>query len=124
VTTKLVLRVLGLSGELLGWTEVTALAKGDGALWAMSAVLVPVELAGTPTVLSIHWADVNVEVRAPMPGKPMSVGQSISIPHEADPMLRVGTPPVNLPAVTVRAASVIAPPSATMGGVSVGVLLK
>jgi hypothetical protein len=117
VTTKLVLRVLSAAGELLGWTEVQAEARGDGALWARTPPLVPIDDPGTPAVLSIHWADVNVELRVPYESGPVTPGMVLEIPNTT-PLVKVGSPPVSLPPVTLRARIAVSVPVASVGALS------
>ena len=117
MTTKLVLRVLSATGELLGWGEVQAEARGDGALWAPRPVAVFIDQAGTPACLSVHWADVNVELRVPYESAAVTAGMVLEIPHTS-PLLRVGEPPTSLPPVTTRATVAIGVPVAMVGALS------
>ena len=107
--TKVVLRLLDAAGALLGWTEVQALMRGDGALWAERAVSIVVGRSGQPHQLSVHWADLNVEVRSPCHTIPeVAVGQVVEFP--AGVLMQIGTPPANLPPVTVgRSISIDVP---------------
>ncbi len=115
MTTRIIVRVLDAVGLLLGWTEQLAEARGDGALWALTgSSLVPVELAGTPAQLSVHWADVNVEQRAPWSMVPVAVGQVITIDWHG-PIFVVGAMPGALPPVTVRAPVRIDVPVGALG---------
>src|SRR5688572_28631397 len=118
MTTKLVLRVLSSAGELLGWEAIQAEARGDGALWAPSPVRVPIDASGAPALLSVHWADVNVELRVPYDEAPPVIpGMTLEIPN-ASPLLRVGEPPQSLPPVTTRSTVAIGVPVAMVGALS------
>ncbi len=117
--TKLVLRLLDAFDRLLGWTEVRALAKGDGALWATHPVTIWIERDGFPSVLSIHWADVNVETRVPCAHDALGVGSTLNLPaYDSGPVLKVGEMPTRLAPVTVRATVAVGVP---VGGVGVRV---
>lgn len=112
MTTKLVLRVLDAQGQLLGWTAVDAEARGDGTLRATRPVSVLMDAAGTPDTVSIHWADVNVEVRVPCQGgQPLAPGVWLVLhEYEREPMIRLGTPAGGLPPVTVKQSVAIGVP--------------
>ncbi len=114
-TQKMVVRVLGLQGELLGWQEVSAHMKGDGCLWSDTPgpYLVDMDEAGTPHVISIHWADMNVEIRKDIDHRPVARGDRVVLTW-TDPMVRVGPAAGGLPPVATK--------SSTQIGVPVGVL--
>ena len=88
LVTKLVIRVLNASGELMGWTEVQAEARGDGCLWTQtSPVSVLIEKAGLPMFQSIHWCDINVELRHPITdenNRSVVEGQLVTFPFASD----------------------------------------
>lgn len=118
LTTKLVLRVLDAGGELLAWAELLADARGDGCLWPQPrAVSALVDRAGQPALLSVHWADVNVEVRSPFDHPPLTEGGAITLAFGDQPVLRVGPMPGPLPPVTVRAPVVVTVPVGALGAV-------
>lgn len=108
--TKLVCRLLDADNKMLGWCWHIAAMRGDGCLRATIPVVMDVDEDGAPTTLSVHWADMNVETRVPMPKLTVTRGQSLVIfqPHAA--MLRAGEPPTQrLPPVTTKAVSVAVP---------------
>jgi hypothetical protein len=114
LTTKVVVRLLDDAGALLGWEVIQAEARGDGCLWAPTTTVVPFEANGRAAVLSLHLADLHLEVRRPIdvaarPGTGVTLAQ---------PLVRLGEPPVGLPPVTVRASPVIAVPVGTLGPVT------
>lgn len=117
--TKLIFRVLTIAGELLGWTEHMALAKGDGKLWTTSRVVVPIEAPGVAHELSMHWVDINIDSRIPLPPHTMltvKVGDTL-LPFEADvPAIVVGPMPAALPPVTVRTAVLVTVPVGDLVG--------
>ncbi len=106
--TKFVLRVVDDANVLYGWVEVPAEARGDGCLWAKAPALLAIECAGAPTVLSVHWADVNVELRREWTLGPVSLGQIVTIPNDT-PLLIVGPMATGLVPVTVRGAAIVMP---------------
>lgn len=101
MTHKLVVRLLSESLELLGWTEVHAVAKGDGTLRNLSAVGLMVEAAGVARYVSTHWCDLNVETRVEFT-EPVAVGQWIPLWEPGSPIVCVGVAASGLPPVTVR----------------------
>lgn len=115
MTTKLVLRLLDDTDRLLGWAEVAGEARGDGAIWTPGPVPIPIEADGAPAVVSIHWADINVEVRVPCARPLMTVGDTLVCPTEAQPVIRVGAPPHHLAPVTVRQRVSLGLTPATLG---------
>ena len=80
-------------------------------LRASGPVALTIEAAGLAHELSIHWADMNVETRIPMPIlAPMRVGNIVTLFQHDAPMLKVGEPPAQrLPPVTVYAVQVAIP---------------
>lgn len=108
--TKLVCRVLDADGRLLGWCAHDASVRGDGFLRASRDVAVVITHAGTPSEMSIHWADVNVETRVPMPPMAVQAGHAYTVFQANAPMLQAGQPPVQrLPPVTVDGTYVAVP---------------
>jgi hypothetical protein len=115
MTTKLVIRVMDAADTLLAWTEIQGEIRGDGCLRYAHPAMAWVECAGTPTQLSVHWADVNVEVRSAFAYKPVTMGDLIPLRWDDQPVLVVGPMPGPLPPVTVRAPIAIAVPVGVMG---------
>lgn len=115
LTTKVVVRVLSADGELLGWTQVQAEARGDGCLWAPSTTVVPFEATGRAATLSLHLADFHIESRMAIDVE-ARIGSGVTL---AQPLLKLGDTPGYLPPVTVRSAPVtIAMPVGVLGAVS------
>jgi hypothetical protein len=113
LTTRLIVRVLDAAGSLLAWAEVHAEARGDGRLWSTHACLAPVEAAGEPAFVSVHWPDVHVEARAPIAYQGVKPGDTVTLPWANQPVMTIGPMPGPLPPVTVRSSvSVAMPPSA------------
>lgn len=101
--TKIVVRLLDETGRLLGWAQVMARAKGDGKLWSSGPLRIPIELRGLATTLSLHWCDVNVEIRLALPRPTwFEAGETYTPYEEAADLITVGAIPGELPAVTVR----------------------
>lgn len=125
MTAKLVVRVLAADGSLLGWTEVRAEGR-EGALWAIRPVAVTIETSGTPETVSVHWADVNVEVRVPCTyTASVTAGQLVGLPYDAStPLITLGQPARGLPPVTVRQAVAIGVPSAVIGAAPGGMAVS
>jgi len=115
LTTKLIVRVLDAGGSLLAWGEVPAEARGDGCLWASRSVTLPVECAGTPALLSVHWADVHVESRSAISHPDVTPGSTIDLPWAQKPVMTIGPMPGYLPPVTVRGTVAIGVPVGVMG---------
>lgn len=99
--TKLVVRILGIEGELLGWAEAVGEARGDGKLWVVDPTLIGIERDGVTAHVSIHWCDVNIEVRPPMEPHFVKIGSVFTIPGEWD-AITCGPAAGGLPPVTVR----------------------
>ena len=116
MTTKVVIRLLDAAGSLLGWAECQAKAKGDGKLWPSAPVVVRLEAFGHPTAVSLHWCDVNVEVRLPLPpGPTFAVGHLLTVFDGTAPLFTVGPMPGPLPPVTGRHHTAIGVPAAQLG---------
>ncbi len=118
MTTKVVVRLLTADQVLLGWTEVQALARGDGQLWCQAPVVVGIEAAGALAWLSVHWADVNVETRTVCDGRAVAPGQIITVFPQAGPILLVGPMPGYLPPVTVHGPVSLAVPLGQIGAIA------
>lgn len=113
--TKVVIRVLAADESLLGWVEVRGEARGDGHLWAGHPVAVPIDQSGTPATVSIHWADVNVEIRVAAPPTPVTAGMALLLPYGEQPLFKVGEMPQSLAPVTVRQSVGIGVPMGYLG---------
>lgn len=117
-TTKVVIRLLDLEGLLLGWVSHEAAMRGDGMLRAAGVVSVPIESSGRPMVVSLHWADLNVESRVPWPSdapETVKAGESVALFTNDAPVIKLGEPPVGLPAVTLRKPVEVTVPVGQMG---------
>lgn len=112
--TKLVVRILDARNQLLGWAEAEGHARGDGKLWVNAPTLVPIELAGTPAVLSVHWCDVNVEIRSDVERAKVNAGDMLTLPGNW-PAVTCGPAAGGLPPVTVRSAVTLGVPVGAMG---------
>lgn len=119
MTTKLVCRLLSADGRLLGWESHYAAARGDGYLRSTLPVVVDVDEPGDAAVVSIHWADMNVETRVPMPATTVKQGDALTIFQPHFPMIQVGEVPAFLAPVTVKTHQEVAVPVGQMGAMSV-----
>lgn len=113
MTTKLILRCLDADGALLGWTQVDAAVRGDGKLWSPGPVIVTPMQSGICAVLSVHWCDVNVEVRQAC-SETLVAGVPSILHAQSAPLITVGPMPGALPPVTVGSV-VVSPDSGTLG---------
>ena len=101
--TKIVCRLLDAADEMLGWAEVQAITRGDGLLRApRNPVVVPIDVTGVTACVSLHWCDLNVEVRIPIASTPVTVGAMFLIFEAYAEMIRVGTPPTRLAVTSTR----------------------
>lgn len=114
--SKFVIRLMSATGILLGWTEIMGHARGDGCIWAEKDMEIVADCAGVPNVLSVHWADVNIEIRKAIDIGPVSIGTRVPIP--AGMIIRVGEMPGYLPPVTVRGNCGIGVPVGSLSAVS------
>lgn len=113
---KIVLRLLDDDDALLGWTEIQAQARGDGCLWSPGPVVVVTDTSGVPAVVSLHWCEVNTEVRLPLPeSRLVAAGQPLQLYDRATPIIVCGKVPGRLPAVTLRKPVAITVPVQQMG---------
>ena len=114
---KIVCRLLDAKGVMLGWCEHYAIARGDGCLRSDGRVVIPIERDGSPVVISLSWCEINTETRVPFPPlkKPLSIGDSVSIYEDGNPMITVGKPPIGLPAVTVGRPIAVTIPTGALG---------
>ena len=115
MTTKVIVRLLTADQSLLGWAEVQAVMRGDGRLWSPGPVSVPIEQAGALAVLSVHWADVNVESHSAFGNHGVQLGEIVPVFPAASPILIIGPMPGFLPAVTTRGSVAIPLEPAQMG---------
>ncbi len=119
MNTKIVCRLLDAGNRLLGWTEHYAAVRGDGCLRADGPVVIPVDVSGVPVTVSLHWADVNVETRAPLKEYAGSVdarvGDHVHCYRHDDIMITLGPVPVGLHQVTVGRPVAIGVPVGQMG---------
>jgi hypothetical protein len=109
-----VIRVLDAAGNLLGWTEVQAKARGDGRLWSPGPVDVLIDRDGESAFASVHWCDVNTETRVPYIGT-VRAGQRIPLCFKSSPLVVVGEIPQGLPIITVRAPVGVGIPAGQLG---------
>lgn len=119
---KLVVRLLDADGALLTWAEVQAEARGDGCLWPSTRVVAchPCERSGIPTMLSVHWAEVNVETRVPITLPAVRAGDAtVNLTLGDTPIVRVGAAASGLPPVTVHRAVAVLVPAGCLGVVGV-----
>jgi hypothetical protein len=114
MTAKIVIRLLTADNQLLGWCEHHARMRGDGGLRSDSVVRLAPTLAGTPVCVSMHWCDVNTEVRIPWTAGPVTVGSIVTLFAPDEMMIRVGEMTGRLPPVTVGSTS-IGMPAASLG---------
>lgn len=114
LVTKLVVRLLDPGGMLLGWAEVQGQARGDGCLWVEEQTIIQLEHDGTVAFLSIHWCDVNVELRSEVERAQVKFGEVMTLPGDWEAM-RVGPAAGGLPPVTVRQSVSIGIPVGNFG---------
>jgi hypothetical protein len=114
LVTKLVVRILGEQEELLGWAEVAGEARGDGKITVADKTFILIEQAGKAMYHSIHWCDVNVEIRSLVERQPVVVGDVLTIPGEWVAIV-CGPAAGGLPPVTVRTPVEIGIPVGSLG---------
>jgi hypothetical protein len=85
-------------GRMLGWQQAEGVLRGDGVVRVAAPVGIPIEAAGVPGYVSVHWVDVNVEVRIQMTLAPARVGEVVYV----TPEVRIGPPAGGLPPITTR----------------------
>lgn len=116
---KLVVRLLAADGALLAWAPIQAVSLNDGALWASQPFVGVGEQDGQAVTLSVHWPDVHVEVKTPLPAPfPISAGVQVAFEWAKVPMIRLGEPPEYLAPVTERGPVTIGVPVGSLGMVS------
>lgn len=109
MTTKIVVRLLDAEGALLASCVHDAAVRGDGCLRAASPVVCGVAQSGTPATISVHWCDVNVEVRTAAALGPLEAGQVLTLFDTGAELVRVGPMPGPLPPIVVGAVAVGVP---------------
>lgn len=109
MTSKIVVRLLDSAGEMLGSVVHHAAIKGDGCLRAASPVVCGIAQGGVPAEVSLHWADVNVEVRVPSPVASVQAGQIVPLFDAGSVLIEVGPMPGPLPPIVVGAVAVGVP---------------
>ncbi len=114
LVTKLVIRILDAQDQLLGWAEAQGEARGDGKLWVSGPTLVGIERDGETAYLSVHWCDVNVEIRSVIERTLVQPGKIFRLPGEW-PAITCGPAAGGLPPVTVRSPVSIDVPLGAMG---------
>lgn len=112
--TKLVVRMLDAAEQLIGWAEVSGQARGDGKLWVEEPTLVMIERDGVIAYLSVHWCDVNVEIRSAIERAAVTAGQLLRLPGDWE-AIAVGPAAGGLPSVTVRTPVEVRIPVGTIG---------
>lgn len=112
--TKVVIRILDAAGTLLGAVVHQAAVKGDACVRASAPVIVVPEVSGLAAVLSVHWADVNVETRVPYVAA-VAVGQPVALFAPNAVLIEAGAMPHALPAITVRESVVAEPLTGGLG---------
>ena len=116
---KLVVRLLAADGALLAWAPIQAIARGDGALWAMQPFAGYGEASGQAVTVSVHWPDVHVEVKTALPQSlAIQAGAVVTFAWGPAPMLRLGEPPTYLAPVTERGAVTIGVPVGSLTAAS------
>jgi hypothetical protein len=126
LTSKLVMRLYDANGALLGWCQHEAAVKGDGLLRAAALVALSIDEPGVPHELSIHWADLNVETRVPMPPNVPMVprGHLLALFQPNQMMAHVGQPPATrLTPVSTKSSVNVGIPAGTLGALPGGVMV-
>ena len=116
--TKLVIRLLDADQVLLGWAEVEGHARGDGKIWVNAPTVLPITDPGKPKYVSVHWCDVNVEIRSEIADiAQVVVGDTITLPGEWA-AITCGPAAGGLPPVTVRSNVEIGVPVGALGALT------
>lgn len=103
------------AGRMLGSVVHHAKVRGDGCLRASEQVQMGIALSGWPNYISIHWCDVNVEVKVVAPEGQVSAGQILPLFAPNAVMVTVGEMPRNLPPITVGTSVAIGVPVGGLG---------
>ena len=93
-------------------------ARGDGCLSTRTPIPIYVDVAGACAALSIHWCDLNVEVRVPPPIVDVTVGMTVLL--QPGRLIKAGEMPTQLPPVTLRQPTVVSVAVGTMGASTPG----
>lgn len=115
MTTKIVCRLLAADGSMLGWSVHQSLVRGDGCLRANGPVAITARMAGVPAQVSLHWCDINVDVRINVTLAQMAAGDVATIFPDEAPMITVGPLPGPLPAITIGEPVAVVLPVGAMG---------
>lgn len=116
MTTKIVVRLLASPNTLLGWAEHQAIVS-DGCLRAAHPIDLVMDLPGRADVLSLHWADYNVETRVPVGPIDTTPGESRAFFRTGDQMVFIGPPATGLPPVTTKSPVLLRPPVGLLGAI-------
>lgn len=122
---KFVLRLLDASAQLLGWAEVYADPRpqergGSCPFWPSQDALIPIDVSGVATEITVHWCALDVARRAPIPEPvPVEAGTVMRWAWLQPVWLVPGARDVPLPAVTLRGPARVVVPVGSLNGVSV-----
>jgi hypothetical protein len=107
--TVVTARLLDAEERLLGWAQVPVETRNDGCLWPLQPQFVMLgEHTGAGVLMSLHWADVHIEVRIPLPTPvPVTEATPLALEWGAAYVLRLGVAPMYLAPVTVRTPVVV-----------------
>lgn len=95
--------------RMLGWCEHQAAIRGDGMLRSSGPVALTVTERGPACYVSLHWCDLNVEVRVAWWAGEVLPGTILNLFETDQQMLKVGDMPGPLPPVTVGSQTVGVP---------------
>jgi len=107
------IRLLTAERDVLAWTKVAAISKGDGCIWATQDFVAECDRDGTATALHVHWPDVHFYYTVPLQDHQAVVaGQVVSLPLK-EPLVRLNSELEAVPPVTVRSAVTVGVQSAS-----------
>jgi hypothetical protein len=118
--TRFIARLLSADDTLLAWAEVWAEprpqeGRASCPLFAVpSATRFTIEADGTVDKLAVHWPDLDVARVRALTGTPVKALQVFDFLWIEPVWLVAGMANVVLPAVTVRAPIVAAPPTGSL----------
>lgn len=120
MTARFIVRLLDASSRLLAWAEVMATAKpqdraGSCPFWPTVPTQFVIEHDGTPTQISVHWADLDVARVQAVDSGDVTAGQVVTLSWVEPVWLVPGMRDVPLPQVTVRAPVAIGVPTGGIG---------
>lgn len=115
--TKFVIRILDEQGEMMGWQEVMAEAPGDGTLVTRGDTFIPMDRAGIPTIISYHWADINVETKVAVNPEKVRFEPGMNVHFGPTKLITIGPAAGGLPPVTTRGNTSIAVPAGNMAAI-------